>query len=114
MMVHKYKVRRYGGRQGASNAMHATKVCLRQQPRIFFSQNEALLLQNLHKADIPWVHLVWKKYYHGFLPSGKKKGSFWWREILKLLDSFKGMALLSVFRMAQLIFFGKIFGKYGP
>jgi hypothetical protein len=31
------------------------------------SQNEALLLKNIHKffnkADIPWVHLVWEKYY---------------------------------------------------
>jgi hypothetical protein len=61
------------------------------------TQNEALLIKNLHKffnrADIPWVHLVWEKHYaNGKLPGQNKKGSFWWRDILKLLDKFKGMA----------------------
>jgi hypothetical protein len=55
------------------------------------TQNEALLMKNLHKyfnkKDIPWVHLVWEKNYsHGKLPGHTKKGSFWWRDILKLLD----------------------------
>jgi hypothetical protein len=61
----------------------------------------ALLIKNLHKffnnMDIPWVNLVWEKYYsNGKLPSHIKKGSFWWRNILKLLDQFKGMAPISV------------------
>jgi len=65
------------------------------------TQNEALLLKNLHKifnkADIPWVHLIWEKYYrNGKLPNHIKKGSFWWKDILKLLDKFKGMALVPV------------------
>jgi hypothetical protein len=65
------------------------------------TQNEALLLKNLHKffnrADIPWVHLVWEKHYrNGKLPSHVKKGSFWWKDSLKLLDKFKGMASVSV------------------
>jgi hypothetical protein len=60
------------------------------------AQNEALLLQNLHKffnrVDTPWVQLVWEKHYqNGKLPSHTKKGSLWWRDNLKLLDSFKGM-----------------------
>jgi hypothetical protein len=43
------------------------------------SQNEALLLKNLlkffNKADIPWVHLVWEKYYsNDRLPNHTKKG----------------------------------------
>jgi len=47
------------------------------------TQNEALLLKNLHKffnkADIPWVHLIWEKYYrNGKLSNHVKKGSFWW------------------------------------
>jgi hypothetical protein len=38
------------------------------------SQNESLLLKHLHKfynqMDIPWVHLIWGKYYStGQLPS---------------------------------------------
>jgi hypothetical protein len=61
------------------------------------TQNEALLLKNLHKflnkADIPWVHLIWEKHYsNGRLPNHVRKGSFWWRDILKLLDNFKGMS----------------------
>jgi len=30
------------------------------------------------------------------LPRSTKKGSFWWRDILKLLDKFKGMARVEV------------------
>ena len=38
-------------------------------------------------------HLIWEKHYaNGKLPGRTKKGSFWWRDILKLLDKFKGMA----------------------
>jgi hypothetical protein len=74
------------------------------------TQNEALLTKNLHKyfnkKDIPWVHLVWEKNYsHGKLPGHTKKGSFWWRDILKLLDSFKGMSLVNI-RMENLVSFG--------
>ena len=48
--------------------------------------------------DIPWVKLIWELHYSdGSLPSlQKKKGSFWWRDLLKLLDSFKGMAIVNV------------------
>ncbi|WVZ97553.1 hypothetical protein U9M48_043079 [Paspalum notatum var. saurae] len=61
------------------------------------TQNEALQMKFLHKffnrIDIPWVHLIWEKYYSsGSLPKIKSKGSFWWRDVLKLLDKFKGMA----------------------
>ena len=61
------------------------------------TQNDALLLKNWHKffnkADIPWVKLLWEKYYrNGLLPSDTRKGSFWWRKILKLLTVYKGLA----------------------
>lgn len=62
------------------------------------TQNEALLIKNLHKffnkANILWVHLVWEKHYYtnGRLPDHVKRGSFWWRDVLKLFDKFKGMA----------------------
>lgn len=61
------------------------------------SQNEALLLKFLHKfftrADIPWVHLVWDNYYNnGKLPGQNKEGSFWWKNVVKLLDKYKGIA----------------------
>lgn len=30
------------------------------------------------------------------LPSTTKKGSFWWKDILKLLDKFKGMGMVNI------------------
>jgi hypothetical protein len=67
------------------------------------THNQALLLKNFHKffnkAEIPWVQLVWEKYYsNGKLPSHITKGSFWWKDILKLLDKFKGLARVKIFR----------------
>jgi hypothetical protein len=60
------------------------------------TQNKALLLKNLHKfynrEDIPWVNLIWNKYYaNGDVPA-KLQGSFWWKLHLKLLDLYKSMA----------------------
>jgi hypothetical protein len=69
-------------------------VCL---PKFEGVGNDALLLKDLNKffnkADIPWLQLVWGKYYiNGKLPIHIKKGSFWWKDVLKLLDSFKGFS----------------------
>jgi hypothetical protein len=63
--------------------------------------NDALFLKNLdnffNKKDIPWVCLVWEKHYsNGKLPSNIKNGSFWWRDILKLLDQFKSFSSVQV------------------
>jgi hypothetical protein len=61
-------------------------------------QNSALLLKNLdkfyNKKDIPWVNIIWEKYYkNGILPGHTRKDSFWWRDNLKILYQFKEMAL---------------------
>jgi hypothetical protein len=45
-------------------------------------QNEAVLMKNLDKffskADLPWVKLIWNKYYsNGSLPGNRMNGSFW-------------------------------------
>ena len=46
---------------------------------------------------LPWVHLIWEKYYsNGKLPNHTRKGSFCWKDVLKLLDKFKGMATISI------------------
>jgi hypothetical protein len=56
------------------------------------AQNKALLLKHLDKfynrADIPWVNLIWNTYYsEGEIPhASREKGSFWWRDVLKLVD----------------------------
>lgn len=57
-------------------------------------QNEALLLKNLdkfyNKRDIPWVQMVWEKYYsNGKLPGATRKGSFCGETILKTCPSIK-------------------------
>jgi hypothetical protein len=61
------------------------------------THNEALLLKHFHKfynkIDILWVQLIWERHYtNGKLPNHTRKGSFWWRDILSLLDSYKGIS----------------------
>ena len=62
------------------------------------SQNNALLLKHLdkfyNKRDIPWVNLIWETYYSsGEVPHAvNEMGSFWWKDILKLCDLFRGIA----------------------
>jgi hypothetical protein len=60
-------------------------------------QNEALLLKYIHKFynkfDTPWVHLLWNTYYQGRVPHAMDPvGSFWWRDIGKLMPIFRGFA----------------------
>jgi hypothetical protein len=52
-------------------------------------QNNALLLKQLHKfynkEDIPWVNLIWFKYYQHVVPhTAREKGSFWRKDIWRL------------------------------
>jgi hypothetical protein len=62
------------------------------------------------KADLPWIKLIWNKYYsNGSLPGNSMNDSFWWRSILRLLNIFKGIAS-SVNRNWRLFCSGKIFG----
>ena len=65
------------------------------------TQNIALLLKSLHKfynrENLPWVELVWEKYYsNGKLPGFSSKGSFWWRDLVKLINDFKGIASVQI------------------
>jgi len=66
------------------------------------THNEALILKHLHnffnKSNLPWVELIWDKHYrNGRLPSSTApKGSFWWRDALKLIENYKGLAMVTV------------------
>jgi hypothetical protein len=66
------------------------------------SQNTALLLKHMdkfyNKRDIPWVTLIWNKYYsEGEVPHATKdKGSFWWKDLLKLCDIYRGISKCTV------------------
>lgn len=66
-----------------------------------YTQNESLLLKHLHKfynkVDAPWVNLVWSCHYSdGSVPPNNTRGSFWWKDILKSLTHFKGMAVATI------------------
>jgi hypothetical protein len=77
-------------------------------------QNKALLLKHLHKffnkENVPWVQLTWAAHYSGqAAPQAlKPKGSFWWRAICKLFDSYAGCAKASVGRGTSVLFWENI------
>ena len=60
-------------------------------------QNDALLLKQLHKfysrQDIPWVQLIWNRYYTSKIPHASVEvGSFWWKDLLRLNVLYRGIA----------------------
>ena len=73
-------------------------------------QNDALLLKQLHKfyskRDIPWVLLVWSKYYaNGKVPHGTKElGSFRWKKLLRLSVFYRGIARCQIGDGASVLF----------
>jgi hypothetical protein len=63
----------------------------------FQKQNVALLIKFLdkfyNKKDLPWVHLLWSEYYLDSVPHADNlRGSFWWRDVLKQVDNFRGIS----------------------
>jgi hypothetical protein len=66
------------------------------------TQKRIILLKHLdkfyNKVDIPWVTLIWSTYYSdGEVPhTSKDKGSFWWRDVLRLVDWFRGIATCKI------------------
>jgi hypothetical protein len=62
-----------------------------------YIQNDALLLKHLvkfyNKAEVSWVQLIWDTYYQHKVPHlTPGKGSFWWKDILKLSEQFQSIA----------------------
>ena len=66
----------------------------------FRKQNERLLMKQLHKffniEDIPWVNLAWQYYPYGVPQVANLYGSFWWRDIMKLVDKYREFCLVQV------------------
>jgi hypothetical protein len=59
-------------------------------------QNEALLMKHLakfyNKAQVTWVQLIWSTHYQNKVPHlAPAKGSFWWKDVLKLFDKFRDL-----------------------
>lgn len=83
------------------------------------THNDALLLKFLHKffskVDIPWVHLLWENHYgNNQLPGQKKKESFWWKDIIKLLDAYKGIASATVSDGTTVLFWKDLWNGQVP
>jgi hypothetical protein len=81
------------------------------------SQNSYLRIKHLdkffnHKA-IPWVRMVWNSYYtNGKLPqSSNFVGSFWWKDILKLCDLFRGVAKCTIKKGTTMLFWHDLWNE---
>jgi hypothetical protein len=81
-------------------------------------QNVALLIKHLdkfyNKSDIPWVTLIRNTYYSNKeVPHAlKKKVSFWWRDILKLGDMFRGIATCTVGNGTSVMFWSDVWNEH--
>lgn len=47
------------------------------------------LFKFMNKEDVPWVKLIWKRYYHTNIPLDQMEGSFGWKAHIALFPSFK-------------------------
>ena len=78
------------------------------------SQNSALLLKHLdkfyNKKEIPWVKLIWHAHYsNGDIPhASTNRGSFWWRDVLKLCDLFRGIANCKIGDRSTVLFWSDL------
>ena len=66
----------------------------------FQRKNAALLIKFLdkfyNKVEVPWVRLVWSSYYVDKVPHADNlRGSFWWKDIMKLVDNFRAISFVS-------------------
>jgi hypothetical protein len=43
---------------------------------------------------LQWVNLIWQRYYSEEVPHlAREKGSFWWKDILRLHIKYRGIAI---------------------
>jgi hypothetical protein len=78
-------------------------------------QNDALLLKQLNKfynkADIPWVQIVWHRYYRNRVPHATREmGSFWWKHLLRLNELFRTIARCQLGNGASVCFWEDSWG----
>jgi hypothetical protein len=84
------------------------------------SQNTVLPMKHLDKfynrRDIPWVNLIWDTYYQNGEVSHatKDKGSFWWKDVLKLCEVFRGIATCKVGNGTTILFWSNIIREQIP
>ena len=76
-------------------------------------QNDALVLKQLHKfyskKDIPWVSLIWSRYYTSRVPHASTEvGSFWWKDLLRLNVLYRGIAKCTIGDGSTIAFWGDL------
>lgn len=76
-------------------------------------QNDALLMKHLskfyNKEDIPWVQLVWSRYYSNKVPhTAREVGSFWWKDVLRLHSLFRQIARCQLGDGSSVSFWGDV------
>jgi hypothetical protein len=80
--------------------------------------NEALLIKHLHKfynkEDIPSVQLIWNTHYaDGQIPhASSDKGSFWFRDIMKYSDHFRGVATTTIGQGDTILLWGDVWNGH--
>jgi hypothetical protein len=71
-----------------------------------------------NRGNIPWVQLIWSSYYEVSVPhTNKLCGSFWWRDIFKLVDDFRAISHVRPGRGDNIIFWSDKWmfnGSYEP
>jgi hypothetical protein len=75
----------------------------------FQKQNAALLIKFLKKfynnMDLPWVSLIWHAHYTDKVPhAADLYGSFWWRDVMKQVDNFRGISSVKLGRGESFMF----------
>jgi hypothetical protein len=82
------------------------------------SQNMALPIKHLeifyNKIDTHWVNLIWNTYYSNgkVPPTSKKMISFWWRDILKLGEMFRGIVTCTVGNGTLVMFWSYVWNEH--
>ena len=89
----------------------------------FQKQNQGLLMKHIHKffnkVDIPWVNLVWNYYPNGVPQVASLCGSFWWKDIMKLANTYLQLCKVKVGRGDTALFWsdnwnGQVFRDLFP
>ena len=58
-----------------------------------------------NRCDVPWVNLIWSKYYEGLVPHAADLcGSSWWRDILQLTPIYRGVTSVEVCDGSSVLF----------
>lgn len=69
-----------------------------------------------NRLDIPWINLVWGSYYaSGQIPHwSPEKGSFWWKDVTRLISYFRGYAMPHVGDGSTILLWEDVWNDLSP